>query len=87
MATKTGVLNVRTDEKIKRQAQKAAKELGIPLSVVVNASLRTFIRDRRIELEPLLPNVRTARELDAARKEPRGKIFDSAQELFDEIDR
>jgi len=47
MSKKT-VLNVKTDEKVKNEAKKIAKELGIPLSLVVNGYLKQFIRDKEI---------------------------------------
>lgn len=82
MATKT-ILNVRTDAAVKRAAQKAAKNLGVSLSVVVNASLREFVRNPRIELEPLTPNTQTRRALHSARKETaKTKVFDSIEDLI-----
>ena len=51
--TKT-LLNVKTDDVVKKEAQRLASELGIPLSTVVNAYLKEFIRERevRFSLEP-----------------------------------
>lgn len=69
MTTKTAVLNVRTDIKTKKAAQKAAKELGVPLSTVINASLRAFVQNPRIELAPLTPNAKTTRALRTAMNE------------------
>lgn len=50
------VLNVKTDPEIKEGAQRIAKEMGIPLSIVVNAYLKEFIRERKFtaSLEPQL---------------------------------
>ncbi|MDP3953496.1 MAG: hypothetical protein Q8P99_01590 [bacterium] len=50
------VINVKTDKEVKEEAQRIAKELGIPLSTVVNSYLKDFIRDREftISLEPQL---------------------------------
>lgn len=42
------VIHVKSDLKIKRNAQKLAKELGISLSDVINASLRNFLKTRQI---------------------------------------
>lgn len=52
----TTVLNVKIDEKLKKEAQKAAKELGLPMSIVVAAGLREFVRNRSITIseEPRL---------------------------------
>ena len=37
------VLHVKTDKDIKERAQQLAKHLGIPLSTVVNAQLKSFV--------------------------------------------
>jgi addiction module RelB/DinJ family antitoxin len=52
--TNTTVISVKTDQKTKREAQKVAGELGIPLSTVLNAYLRQFVRERevRVSVEP-----------------------------------
>lgn len=44
------VLNSKVDADLKREAQKLAKELGVPLSLVVNGSLREFVRNREVVL-------------------------------------
>lgn len=51
--TKT-LINIKTDKDVKEQAQRLAKEIGVPLSTVVNAYLKEFIRMReiRIGVEP-----------------------------------
>lgn len=43
------VLNVKTDVDVKREAQSLAKKIGVPLSMVVNAQLKQFIANRKIE--------------------------------------
>ncbi len=80
------IINVRTEPAIKKAAQRAAKELGVSLSTVVNASLREFVRNPRIELAPLVPNARTARMLDAILKEKRRRTYRSADALFADLD-
>ena len=52
----TTVLNVKIDDKLKKEAQKAAKSIGLPLSTVVAAGLREFVRTRSITIsdEPRL---------------------------------
>lgn len=42
------ILNIKTDKKLKADAQKLAGELGVPLSTVMNAFLKQFVRDREI---------------------------------------
>ena len=49
-------INIKADKEIKENAQRLAKELGLPLSTVMNAYLKEFIRERavRFSLEPQL---------------------------------
>ncbi len=42
------ILNIKTDKKLKAEAQKVAGELGVPLSTVMNAFLKQFVRDKEI---------------------------------------
>lgn len=44
------ILNVKTDKKLKAEAKKVATELGVPLSTVVNAFLKQFVREKEITL-------------------------------------
>ncbi|MCX6787039.1 MAG: type II toxin-antitoxin system RelB/DinJ family antitoxin [Candidatus Kaiserbacteria bacterium] len=85
MTTKTAILNVRTDVATKNAAQRAAREIGVSLSTVINARLREFAAYPRVEL---VPNVRTRRAIDAARKEIRegkGKSFDSVEKFIADL--
>lgn len=43
-------INIKTDKHVKEKAQKLAKELGLPLSVIVNAQLKQFIRDKELHI-------------------------------------
>ena len=52
------ILNVKTDKDVKEGAQRIAKELGLPLSTVVNAFLKQFVKDRAV-LFSLNPNHKT----------------------------
>lgn len=49
------VINLKTDVDVKRQAQEVAKQLGIPLSTVINAYLKEFIiaKEFKISLSPI----------------------------------
>ncbi|OGL30662.1 hypothetical protein A3F37_03500 [Candidatus Saccharibacteria bacterium RIFCSPHIGHO2_12_FULL_41_12] len=44
------VLNVKIDPKLKKEAQEVAKAIGLPVSTVVSASLREFVRTRSITI-------------------------------------
>ena len=65
------VLNIKTDREVKQKAQQIARDLGLPLSTVINAYLKEFVRERevRFSLEPQLrPEV--------------GKLLEKASEDF-----
>lgn len=63
----TTVIHIKADKEVKENAQKAAKDLGLTLTDVINAALRNFIRTREVifsdipqmtpELEKLLDRV------------------------------
>ena len=42
------LLNVKTDKDVKEKAQKIAKGIGLPLSSVINAYLKEFIRSKEV---------------------------------------
>jgi len=50
------ILNFRTDPDTKLQIQELAAELGVPVSVILNAQIKQILRDRKLilstELEP-----------------------------------
>lgn len=69
------LINIKADIDVKRRAQKAAKELGIPLSTIVNAYLKQFGREQRVSfVVPLRPNKKTAKLLRRAGGDYRKKI-------------
>ncbi len=49
MSNKT-VLNVKIDKDLKEQAQATAKSMGLPVSIVVSASLKEFVKTRSITI-------------------------------------
>jgi len=64
------VINIKTDLKLKKETQKLAKTMGIPLSLIVNNAFRKFVERRSVLIEePLIPNTRTAKILDKAIKD------------------
>jgi addiction module RelB/DinJ family antitoxin len=44
------ILNIKTDKELKAEAKQVAAELGVPLSTVINAFLKQFVRDKEITL-------------------------------------
>ncbi len=65
------ILNVKTDKKLKAEAKKVSAELGVPLSTVVNAFLKQFIRDKEITFSAskYRPTPYLAKLIDEARTE------------------
>jgi antitoxin component of RelBE/YafQ-DinJ toxin-antitoxin module len=57
------LLTVKVPRSIKTQAQKLAKDIGLPLGTIVNRQLVQFINDKSITFEPLVPNKKTAASL------------------------
>lgn len=63
-------INIKADKEIKEKAQKVARDLGMPLSTIINAYLNQFIRTKEVHfyLEgELKPSVK--RRLDRLQKE------------------
>jgi addiction module RelB/DinJ family antitoxin len=86
------VIHIKANKEVKANAQKLAKELGLSLSDIINASLRNFIRTREIyfssvpqmtpELEKLLDKV----EDDIKRKHNLSSTFKSTKEMDKYLD-
>lgn len=81
------IINIKTDKKIKKDAQKIAADLGFSLSAVINAHLKQFIRNKEIyfsvvprmslEMEKLLGEV----EIDIQKNRNISAAFSSEQEI------
>jgi len=83
------IITTKVDPKIKKDAQKLAAELGVPLSAVIKTSLKEFIAKKTITLsarEDEIPNARTIRVLKRAEKHwKEGKVsptFDNAEDAI-----
>ena len=44
----TTVMSVKTEKKLKKEAQSIAKQLGVPLGTIMNAFLRQFVRNKTV---------------------------------------
>lgn len=60
---------IKTDKKLKQEAQKIAKNMGLPLSTVINNYLKEFIATQEVVFTGYTPNKKTARMIDQARKD------------------
>lgn len=83
------MINIKTDVVVKERAQKVARELGLSLSAVVNASLLQLIRNQTVcfstapqmtpELESLVGQART----DYKRRQNISPLLASDKEVLD----
>lgn len=74
----TTLINIKTNKKLKEEAQKAAKELGLPLGTIINAYLRELVREKRVlfSVSPI-PNMHTQKLLKRIMQDiRRGKNVD-----------
>ena len=80
------LINIKADKEVKEGAQALAKELGLPLSIVVNAYLKDFIRNRGINISAIprmsrqLETVLGGVEKDIAVKKNMSRAFSSAKD-------
>ena len=44
----TTVMSVKTEKKLKKEAQSIAKQMGVPLGTIMNAFLRQFVRNKTV---------------------------------------
>ncbi|MEK7060131.1 MAG: type II toxin-antitoxin system RelB/DinJ family antitoxin [Patescibacteria group bacterium] len=79
------VINFNTNPKLKKEAMKVLDEMGLTLSVALNASLRRIIAEKRIEFTvPEIPNARLRKSFKDAEKEYKSgkmKIYKTYEEL------
>lgn len=84
------MINVKTDRKLKIEAQKTAKEIGVSLSAVINKYLRDFVMEKQVTFSMPIPNKKTAASLRAADREIRkGKVvgpFSSVGKMIRSLD-
>ena len=81
------ILNIKTDKKLKAEAKKVSEELGVPLSTVINAFLKQFVRNKEITLSanPLRPTPYLEQILEEAQTEynsGHAKTFPSGDEMM-----
>lgn len=84
----TAVINIKTDPKVKKQAQKVASELGFSLSALINGYLRHLTKTKTVHFslnreEPSAYLLQALEESEADRKAGRvSPSFSSAQEAI-----
>ena len=84
---KTAMINIKTDTRVKAEAQKLAKELGFSLSSIVTASLKQFIRTRSVnfsashQMTPYLEGVLREVEEDMQARKNMSPAFTNAKDM------
>lgn len=87
------VVTTKIDPQTKREAQKTAEALGMPLSVVIKAFLKQFIKTKtvRFSLRDEIPSGYLIKTIKQARKDLKaGKAsptFDTAEEAIAFLDK
>ena len=85
----TTVIHIKSDKEVKENAQRAAKELGLTLSDVINAALRNFIRTREVvfshipRMTPELEKIIAKVEKDIKKGRNLSPQFESVEEAID----
>ena len=83
---KTAMINIKTETRVKEQAQELAEELGFSLSAFVTASLKQFVRTRGVQfsalprMTPYLEGVIKEVEKDMKAKKNISPAFTNARE-------
>jgi len=79
------IINIKADEEVRDQAKALAAELGVPLSTVVNAYLKEFIRNREVSfsaipaMTPALEEIIGSAEEDLSANRNVSKSFSSVK--------
>ena len=80
------MINIKADKEVKENAQKVAKDLGLPLSGVINAFLKEFIRNKSISFSAIprmtsvLENLLGKIEKDIKKGKNMSPVFTSAED-------
>jgi len=89
----TAVVVTKVDPRTKKEAQKTAKELGMPLSVVIKAFLKQFIKTKTVEFSardevPSEYLIRTIKQAEKDWKEGKGSpMFKTGEEAVAWLDK
>ena len=87
------MINIKADKEVKENAQQVARELGLPLSSVINAFLKEFIRTRSLsvsavpQMSPALERILHDVESDIAANKNVSPTLQSADEIGDYLDK
>lgn len=87
--TNTTMLHVRVDEQMKTEASAALASMGLSLSDAVRILLKRVVSDQAFPLELKVPNAQTRAAIEESRAimKARSARFQSADALFDDLDK
>ncbi|MDD4352004.1 MAG: type II toxin-antitoxin system RelB/DinJ family antitoxin [Candidatus Gracilibacteria bacterium] len=79
-------INLKTDQQTKKQAQKIAEEMGFSLSSIINAYLKQFVRNKKIEIRLYDISALKEKSWETDRKNAqKTKGYKSADKLLDDL--
>jgi len=88
----TAVINIKTNAKVKSQAQKIASDLGFSLSSLINGYLKSLIKTKTVHFslaekeEPSAYMVKALKESEEDRKAGRYSSFSSVDKALKYLD-
>jgi DNA-damage-inducible protein J len=85
----TSMLHVRVDDDVKAQATEALAAMGLTVSDAVRILLKRVVNDQAFPLELKVPNAQTRAAIAESRAmmTTRTARFETAQALFDDLDK
>jgi len=85
----SSMLHIRVDDETKTQATEALAAMGLSMSDAVRIFLKPVVNDQAFPLELKVPNAETRAAMEEARAmmKARQARFESADALFDELEK
>ncbi len=89
MAATSSMLHVRVEEKVKVEASEALAQMGLTISDAVRLFLRRVVIEQAFPIELKVPNAQTRAAMEESRRmiSARKQRFESAEDLFDDLDK
>ena len=85
----SSMLHIRVDDEVKTQATAALAAMGLSMSDAVRIFLKRVVNDQAFPLELKVPNAETRAAMEEARAmmKARQARFESADALFDDLEK
>ena len=86
-------LNVKIDAKTKQSLKEFAAEVGVPVSSLINGTIKQMLRDRKVvfstalEPTPYLAKILKEAEADIATGQNLSPTFESVDDMFDHLEK